>query len=392
MNIKKDPLELQIEYQLSQIAQINKAEINNYDFAHLIKILYELAEKKEHKFKDIFFQTLYAISDYLINQSRIGETIFFCNSCKDLIYEDNERLAWLSVIAYKAFWAQGDWQKAGKEIEKSVTISPDRGSHNFAWILFYFGSFQINRGRYKIALTALAESKQLFKKWHDPKGEISAQIQEGTYYLDRYLYEEAFAHYSEAAEMEKKEFGDISTQTIMMLSQANYRLRKLDDAFQQINLAINVNPTSYTLNDKATMYYFLSWIYNAQGKLDEAFSSASESLRLYEVTQNKRGIIDVLESIGEIEYLRKNFTESKKYYYSCAKARARMGNITGFAAINRRISKLYHMQENHFLEVVFLLISAAAYLITGNLNKKRFHRFFIEPIKHKLNQFRANHI
>lgn len=376
MKTKRDANELQAEYQLNWITHTDLYELTKNDSNHILKTMQTLAQNKEGPLAGFFTRLFFAFSDYLINNAMVGETLHFCKICKELAANDPDKLAWASLIAFRAHWALGAWHEAGEEIKEALHSAADHNSHEYAWILFYWGSFQINRGRYNNALSALAESRKLFIQWQDSKGEVTALVEEGTFYLDRYLYEQALDHYSHAAEIEKAAFGEISTHTLMMLGQANYRLRNLEVALTQIEQALNSPPQTYTFNNKGTMLYFKSWILSAQQKYDEALAVADDAQHMYASIQNQRGKIDVLELVGEIEFFKGNYIEAEKNYLSCARARFRVRNLTGFAAISRRIEKLYKAQGKKAKANFYLLLATFFYIITGNFTLKRFKRFF----------------
>jgi tetratricopeptide (TPR) repeat protein len=280
----------------------------------------------------------------------------------------------LCLVAYRAFWAIGNWAKAEKYIRQAVDLSQGRSPVDQAGCLQILGSLQINKGDFREALVNLEKGTALYKKAGDKQGEINILKEKAAYYLDKGDFAAAERMYHEAGDFEFEARGKLSTHSLSMLGVVTRRQGKTVEALAYLEELQRQARLSGSRSEVALAMHHIAWAHLNQHKYELALKESNESQRLFREINDPRGESDCDEQIGEIYQAMGDYPQSRFHYECCANLRMLLDNKQGLASVSRRMARLY-MRRHHYIKGSFYLFRCCVlYIRTGMLNKARLQR------------------
>jgi tetratricopeptide (TPR) repeat protein len=295
------------------------------------------------------------------------------------ITEDQGQSAYeLCLIAYRAFWAIGAWDKAEQYIRRAVDLSQGRSALDRAMCLQLLGSLQINKGDFREALISLDRSAALYNEAGDKNGGIAVLKEKGAYFLDKGDFAAAEKMYREAGDFELAAQAALSNHSLLMLGVVTRRQGKTDEALLFLEDLSRRARESGSKAEMAVSMHHTAWVHLNMQLYDQAIKEAEESQRLFQSINDPRGESDCDEQLGEIYQAMGNYPQSKFHYECCTNLRKQLENKQGLASVSRRLARLNIRQHKYIKGIFYLLRSCILYQKTGMLNKARLQRGFKE--------------
>ncbi len=344
----------------------------------LENLLYWLKGRQESEFQGLlikliskFAPILEMSSQQIITTIFVEDCILFCTKIMESPFE-------LAMIAYRAYWAVGEWGKAEIYLWLAIECSADRRSIERAQALQSLGSLQINKGEFKEALTSLHLSRTLFADLGDVDGENDCAMEEAAYYLDRGEFVVAERMYREIGNSELTAKGAMSNHSLQMIGVAARRQGKNGEAIPFFEEILRRGQFSGNLSDEATAKHHLAWVYLNLHDYALAKEYALESQNIYNRIDDLRGESDVDEQLGEIAMAIGDRKTARYYYECCANIREKLHNNQGLASVLRRLVRLYLHESRLIPGFYYLIRCTCLYLKNGMLTKNRVRRGFRE--------------
>lgn len=281
----------------------------------------------------------------------------------------------LLMLAYRAFWAIGNWTKAEAYLRQAIDLAETKDLPGLATALQRLGSAQINKGSFREALVSLDKSRHLFQAMGDVAGENETRREEAAYYLDMGDFATAERIYREVGDAEVAANGVISNSSLMMIGVAVRRQGKTVEAVPFFEELLRRAESSGDKNGTAAASHHLAWVKMNLREFDSAWQLARNSRQLYEEINDPRGVSDVDEQMGEIAQMTGDYPKGRFYYECALYTRRALGNKQGMASVSRRLARLLLKQRRYFFAGLRYLVSCVL-LYAGNdmLNKGRLTR------------------
>lgn len=315
----------------------------------------------------VYSPALEASFNHTLTASLIEECIYHAADTGRSAYE-------LCLVAYRAFWAIGNWAKAEKYIRQAVDLSQGRSLLDQARCLQILGSLQINKGDFGKALINLDKSAALYNETGNKQGGTAVLREKAAYFLDKGDFAAAERMYREVGDFERETQGTLSVHSLLMLGVVTRRQGKTEDSLLFLGELSKRARESGSKSEMAVSMHHTAWVHLNMQLYDQAINEAKGSQRLFQAINDPRGESDCDEQLGEIYQAMGNYAQSRFHYECCTNLRLQLDNKQGLASVSRRLARLNIRQHKYLQGIFYLLHSCILYAKTGMLNKARLQR------------------
>jgi tetratricopeptide (TPR) repeat protein len=346
----------------------------DYELLQIQQVLDWLSGRVENHLSVILLSLVENISSYFERQSLNNLILKYVNVCLEAAERLEQNPRWVYLIGYRANWALGRWEDAGKYILLALkTTQPN--SPEYATVLQSLGSYQLNRGNYQDALRTFINAKRIYRDIGDAKGEISILTEEAAYYLNKAENPVAYRLYSEIFDFELNHEGQISDHTLLMMGVVSRRLKNYSNAINYLDQLLQRAKINHLRSVYATAAHHLAWTYLDQGQYEQAKEYGEQAKTIYDEFDDLRGSSDADEQLGLIALAMRKYDESQTLLERSITTRKILGNQQGYASSVRRLAKLRFAQGRPFAATYYLAKSMYLYQKIGMLPLPRILRF-----------------
>lgn len=144
-----------------------------------------------------------------------------------------------------------------------------------------------------------------------------------------------------------------SAQAIELKQEANdgmalsfMRVEDFDSSKYFIDQGLAIATQRHDIPGQAYLYSILGSLYLTQEDRQQALSSYIKSSELYETANSKRGLINVINNIGNIEYLLRHYDKAIEYASKAKKLAANV-DMAGYNYSNKLIGRSFRQQKKY---------------------------------------------
>ena len=330
------------------------------------------------------------IASYLQTRTLHAVLLNYCESGLQAAKQLGVSPGSMLLLRGKAFWSMGDWDKALADVQAAIQATQDTDLQVYNRAMLTLGSFQLNRGDYRLALKTLSVAQGLSENLSDIDGIATAKSDIAAYFLNRNELDVALSLYKEVDALRRKvDPRGPSDHTLLMLGVVQRRLKHYEEAIKYLTELYQRARERKISSAEATALHHLAWVYFEQKDLGKAYELGLSAKTIYEEIQDPRGSSDADEQLGRIALAKRDYPFAQAYLERSLKIRQKLGNQQGFASSLRHLAQVEFDQGHLVTGLRSFWQSVAIYKKIGALSYQSLANIIADLINESIDNRRG---